>query len=215
MPAPRHTDLEEFLQALAQRRDDARVRNPYRLPGRLQNLRAYLQQALDCDGRRILLIGEAPGYRGCFLTGVPFSSERLLRRAPHAFLRRLRPALALQGNQSEATASLVWQALAGRRTIPLFWNAFPFHPHEYDRPDSNRAPTAAEVEEGAWYLSQLAELFQPWQVAGVGRRGHDAAMLALPQHSPELIRHPSYGGKADFNAGLARLYRRRVTAGPG
>jgi uracil-DNA glycosylase len=207
--------LQDFLRALAARADDERVQNPYRLPGRLANLEAYLRAQLTAGGRRMLLVGEAPGYRGCLLTGIPFSSPRLLRAAPHPMLRRLLPALELTGDGAEATASLVWQGLARRRTPPLCWNAFPFHPHRTGEPDSNRAPDAAELREGMYYLQRLAQLYNPQLVVGVGRKGAAAARRALPHCEIIEIRHPSHGGKAAFDAGLRRAYRRRVTAGRG
>jgi hypothetical protein len=207
--------LHNFLRALAARGDDHRVQNPYRLPGRLANLEAYLLAMLKAGGRRVLLVGEAPGYRGCLLTGIPFSSPRLLRQAPHPWLRRLRPSLELTGDTAEATASLVWQGLAGRRSLPLCWNAFPFHPHRPDRPDSNRSPTAEELIEGEQHLRQLAELYAPQLVVGVGRKGGQAARRALPLCEVVEIRHPSYGGKAAFDEGLRRVYRRRLAPDPG
>ena len=128
---PEGLELDVFLRPLRERTDSATVQNPYRRPGREANLRSYLEAMLSRPGRRMLLVGEAPGYRGCLHTGIPFSSEALLREAPHPFLARLRPALQLQGYRTEATASIAWAALVGRRTLPLFWNAFPFHPHRW------------------------------------------------------------------------------------
>jgi len=36
---------------------------------------------------KILLLGEAPGYKGCRLTGVPFTSEKILSN--HLFFKEL------------------------------------------------------------------------------------------------------------------------------
>ncbi len=198
--------LREFLQGLsarAHRRDSC---NPYRLPGRLHNLQVYLDAMLHRPGRRVLLVGEAPGYRGCLLTGIPFTSPRLLDRAPHPFLRRLRPRLQLGGDSGEATATCVWRGLARRRRLPLFWNAFPFHPHPAGRPLGNRPPNARELQEGQRYLRRLAHLYRPELVVGVGRRGFEAACRALPDLPLLRIRHPSHGGQQAFLDGLEQVY---------
>src|SRR4051812_17510936 len=44
---------------------------------RRRNLRLYLDQ-LDTIGPRLMLVGEAPSYRGGRLTGIPFVSESLM-----------------------------------------------------------------------------------------------------------------------------------------
>jgi uracil-DNA glycosylase len=200
-------EIHGFIVDLTVRRSNGQSYNPYREPILRQNLLSYLGLLFSQPGRRILLVGEALGYRGGRLTGIPFSSERLLTQAPHPFLRSLSRHATVTGDSSEATATIVWNALAGRRRIPLFWNAFPFHPHHPGEPRSNRSPTASEVAEGQVYLRRLAALYQPRHVAGLGCNGYLAARSALPGIPITRIRHPSHGGKSDFERGLARLLR--------
>ena len=50
--------LEAFIAALEAVPHSAVVTNPYRLPHRSANLRAYLSAALAQPGRRMLLVGE-------------------------------------------------------------------------------------------------------------------------------------------------------------
>ena len=69
------------------------------------------------SGRRVLVVGEALGYRGGLLTGIPISCERLLREQRHPFWRRLAPQLTIEGDTPEATATIVWDYLANRRRI--------------------------------------------------------------------------------------------------
>lgn len=198
-------DLEQLITSLESRPPSPVVTNPYRLPHRSDNLRVYLQAMLARRGRRILLVGEAPGYRGGLLTGIPFSSTALLTRAPHPFLRALQGRIWVCGEMSEATATIVWTYLQRRRTLPLFWNAFPFHPHRESEEASNRAPTAVEVEEGQVYLQRIAALYRPERIAGLGQRGSDAAERAFPDRTVRRIRHPSHGGRADFIRGVDAL----------
>ena len=199
--------IREFAVCLASRPHTEGTFNPYRCPLARHNLTRYLTQVFNQPGRTLLLVGEALGYRGGRLTGIPFSSERLLREAPHPFLRSLRDQLDVAGDTSEATATMVWGALAGKRKVPLFWNAFPFHPHRPGEPDSNRAPSRREIEESKVYLQKLAQLYRPARIAGLGQKGALAAERALPGKKVILIRHPSYGGKAEFEDGMKRLLR--------
>lgn len=200
-------EIHDFVTRLADRRGTKQSYNPYREATAGENLLNYLSLVFSQPGRRILLVGEALGYRGGRLTGIPFSSERLLRKAPHPFLQRLGRQATVTGDSSEATATIVWNALAGRRRIPLFWNAFPFHPHRLGQPLSNRSPTAGEIAEGQVYLRRLAAMYQPQQVAALGHNGYRAACSALPGTPITRLRHPSYGGKSDFERGLARLLK--------
>lgn len=198
-------NINRFIQRLEARPHSASATNPYRLPHRSHNLRHYLQALLAQPGRRILVIGEALGYRGGLLTGIPISSERLLREADHPFWRKLAPSLNVAGDTAEATASIAWDYLANRRRIPLFWNAFPFHPCRPGEPATNRAPNAAELAEGIPYLRELAAIYQPQLIAGLGHKGSTAARRAFPEHSVRALRHPSYGGKQDFIDGMDKL----------
>jgi uracil-DNA glycosylase len=195
----------KLLDLLSTRPNSPTVTNPYRRRVLQENLSHYLDAISSQKGRRILIVGEALGYRGGRLTGIPFSSERLLREAPHPFLRRLAPQLSLTSDTAEATASIVWEGLRRRRNIPLFWNAYPFHPHRANKPDSNRAPNAAEIAEGQRFLRLIIEFYQPATIAGLGRKGTAAAEKAFPENRIVALRHPSYGGKQEFLTGFNRL----------
>ncbi len=194
-----------LIAALEQRPHSDTVCNPYRLPGRAHNLRAYLRAIETRPGRRLLVVGEALGYRGGLGTGIPLSSSALLTHSRQPFLRALSPSLRLHDEVPEATATIVWDYLARRRTIPLFWNAFPFHPHHKGEPHSNRAPTAAEVAEGIAYLRLIGDWYRPQRVAGLGRKGVKALEMAFPGVRVITLRHPSYGGKNEFIRGMDRL----------
>ncbi len=198
-------NINSFVAHLERQVNTSTLQNPYLLPHRSDNLRAYLQAIFSQRGRRVLIIGEALGYRGGLHTGIPFSSARLVHESTHPFWRNLRRQLMVDCSVSEATASIVWTYLANRRRMPLFWNALPFHPHRAGEAASNRTPTAAEVSSGQPYLKALAEGWQPDLIAGVGSKGYQAALQALPGSRIVQLRHPSYGGKQAFCQGMDRL----------
>ena len=195
-----------FYQKLQKRKNSLTVFNPYREAYKLANLQAYLN-AMQSLRPRLMLVGEAPGFKGCRLTGIPFSSAKLYTEVEHPFLIQLRERLVLPQLEAENTAAIVWRYLRDKNAVPLFWNAFPYHPHPSRIQKKNRAPTKAEIIEGGEFLTLLADIFQPEVVAGLGRKGVEAARLAFPEKEIRYIRHPSYGGKSDFITGMDQLFK--------
>jgi uracil-DNA glycosylase len=156
-----------------------------------------------------LLIGEASGYQGCRISGIPFTSERLIiegvvPRLPHEGARlstRKRP-------WSEPSATIVWGTLRalGIAERTILWNAFPWHPHGSAEPHSNRTPSPAECMQGLAALEALLRLFPSAQVLAVGRHA-ERALLQIERPAPAL-RHPAMGGASAFRAGLKAALRR-------
>jgi uracil-DNA glycosylase len=123
----------------------------------------------------VLLVGEAPGYRGARVSGIPFTSERQLTGTGPA----------------EATATIVHRVLGelGLTEEVLLWNVLPTHP---GTATSNRRPTRPEVEAGVAFALELA---RERTIVAVGCVA--AAALGAP-----AVRHPSHGGAAAFREGL-------------
>ena len=145
---------------------------------RCHRLRTYLEAN---ENAPLLLVGEAAGHRGTRVSGIPFTSERQLTG---------------QG-PAEATATIVRRTLAelGLERQTLCWNVVPTHPHRPAEPQTNRAPTSAEIDESRRFLDELA---RGRRVIAVGR----VAERALGVHG---VRHPSHGGALAFRDGLRRL----------
>jgi hypothetical protein len=195
--------LKNILSELACRRSSSEVFNQYRDPPLINNLGVYFRH-LQQNPTPLMLVGEAPGYRGCRLTGIPFTSENVVRESKHPFFMENRGVINVRSTEREATATILWGFL-GVRPLPLIWNAFPFHPHKANETETNRSPTEAEIQEGKKYLCALREIFRPRQICSIGRVGNRALSAVFPNEQFLCIRHPANGGKREFVAGMVRL----------
>ena len=168
---------------------------------------ARLRQHLDCDAR-LILVGEAAGYQGCHVSGIAFTSERLLLegRIPRVpvdarLTTRARP-------WSEPSATTVWGTLHELELADstVLWNCFPWHPHRDGVLQSNRNPTREEIAAGRPLLDLLCAQWPKASVIAVGKAA--AGALAFLGREAPCVRHPSMGGATEFRAGLRRCANR-------
>ncbi len=174
---------------------------------RRRNLARYLRQLAE-RGPRVLLVGEAPGYRGMRITGVPFTNTAILRAGiPHFGVlgeaNGYEVPTVPPGVASEPTATVLWQVLVDLDFLPALWSAYPLHPHRPGAPLSNRTPTAREAAEWSWSWRALQELLGIERVIAVGNIA--AASLTRSGFDVPRVRHPAHGGKVQFASGLRRL----------
>jgi hypothetical protein len=178
-------------------------------PDRRANLTRYLMQ-MQAIGPRAVMLAEAPGYRGCALTGIPVTSERImLRGVPKwgLFGEGYRPTSGHPEGVAEASATILWGAVTEHLDWPpLLWNTVPLHPHKPGNRQSNRTPTTAERRMGAPFLQRLFAIFPDTRVLAVGRTAA-RALAELGYEGFVPLRHPSQGGKRAFVEGLARFAR--------
>ncbi|NYJ21215.1 uracil-DNA glycosylase [Glaciibacter psychrotolerans] len=174
---------------------------------RRRNLELYLLEMAH-RAPRVLLVGEAPSYRGMRITGVPFTNRVLLQNGVSAF-GLLGPGKGYVEPPDfprvalEPTASVLWQVLAELGFLPLLWSAFPLHPFRAGNPLTNRLPASAEIAVGRPLWQELAELFSITRVVAVGNVGYRSVVTVYPE--VVKVRHPSHGGKVAFRNGLADL----------
>ena len=199
------TLIEKLIHQLAKQKNSPILFNPYLNQDLASNLKHYLELMTEISGKRVLLVGEAPGYKGCKHTGIPFSSGSVFQEIKHPLIKQLRKKVVLKQIESENTASIVWRYLCNCSVTPLFWNAFPFHPHPKNSPNLNRAPNQTEIKKGIPYLTHIQKIFRAEVIVGIGRSGTKAAQLAFPDLEIEYIRHPSHGGKSEFISGCSKI----------
>lgn len=170
---------------------------------RRRNLRIYVAAA-QAQGVDTIWMGRDLGYRGGRRTGLALTDEyhllELQRLFPGTTFARATVGTAV----AERTSAEIWAALRALPRQPLLWNVFPFHPHERGDPLTNRRFTARELAE----VDELnAVLIEGLGVKRIVSIGQDAAAYARRfSVEVEIVRHPSYGGVADFRRGIGQLY---------
>ncbi len=162
-------------------------------------LEAALAARVDTIG-----IARDLGYRGGRRTGVPLTDEVHLGQAG-ALMGGIALDRATRGPVvAERTAAIIWSVLSRIGEPVVLWNIFPLHPHEVDDPFSNRCHTRAERDTTWPLLMALIAMIQPRRIVAIGR---DAGVaLAGIDIQVQLVRHPSYGGQAQFIAGVLEIY---------
>ncbi len=178
------------------------VVNPYASSECSKNLTSYLRALCAWPYSGHLLIGEAPGHKGCAITGIPFTSQKVLDVSSHPFIAGLRSSIVVSGKMSEATATIVWDYLESCDAVPAMWNVFPFHPHEAGNQRSNRPPTKPEVDTGKPFLQLALDILCPDTIVAVGGIAAKTLVRLFPAMKFVKVRHPSFGGKAEFISGL-------------
>lgn len=201
--------VDSLVGSLAEAQVPQRFQNPYVRPEAAHNLVRFLSDR-DTEARTVLLVGEAPGYRGAVISGVPLSSAATLIEEwqdPWNFFGpkagfRMPPTVAYR---REATATIVWRSLAqsfGDCPLPLTWNAVPFHPLG-DSVSSNGSVHERDLEVGIHWLRGILDLFPAAVPVAVGRRAE--AALSRLNITHRSVRHPSRGGKSAFERGMTCL----------
>ena len=208
--------IENFIKQLSEVDDTGKsFTNIYSEKHLRENLKIYLEYMFNNRTENFkILVGEAPGYRGCAKTGVPFTDEKIL-----IWLNENVDDLNFSVSKlptSETSAQIIWQILkqknidnAFRFKNKLMWNIFPFHPYKVGNKNSNRKPNPYELNIGEYFLNELINIFSLKQNQ-IYAIGNTAAKTIKKINNQSLkfvnrIRHPSYGGKKDCQMALLNL----------
>lgn len=175
---------------------------------RRRNLERYFEGALE-SRLTTAWFGRDLGYRGGRRTGLPLTDEAHLRLFAMSFEVRGPVEKATTTEVvAERTAAEIWRVLRELDEPPFLWNAFPLHPHDGADAMSNRCHSRREFETCAPVLRAIIELFSFKKVYALG---NDAARaLTVMGVECTVIRHPSYGGQAEFRRRVADEYGARV-----
>jgi len=185
--------------------------NPYRdndplldLPNgnqiRKQNLLNYINSFPKKPP--VLVLGEAPGIKGCRFSGVPFTSEEQLcnKKLPFEGLQSSNKTVPY----SENTATIFWKVMLPYYHKIFVWNCVPFHPHKKRQNKTNRKPTQKEITTFLPLLKEIISLLQPQFILAIGRNAEFA--LQAIEISPLYIRHPSHGGAKIFEEKIKNFF---------
>jgi hypothetical protein len=190
---------------------------------RRKRLAAYLRNRLGKI--KLVVIGEALGYRGGHFSGIPMTSERILLGKkkdigiepedifPSIRARRTSRRSTCPDGFSEPTATIVWSTLLGLGLKPeqfVLWNAFPWHSFDPHRGMlSNRMPNKSERAAGLSVLKAMLDLFPCNEIVALGNvAGSQLKELNAKIHQ---VRHPASGGAKLFRQQIARVVQEART----
>lgn len=186
---------------------------------RRNHLRAYLRKRLG--KAKVVVIGEALGYRGGHFSGIPMTSERILLgkkkdngiEPKHVFssvkAKRTSKREQCPDGFSEPTATIVWSSLLRLGLKPeefVLWNAFPWHSFDPRRGFlSNRMPKKSERCAGLYVLKAFLDLFPCEEIIALG----NVAAWQLKELNVECrcVRHPASGGARLFRQGIRTVVK--------
>ena len=190
---------EEFVKLLQDQKPSNEYRNNFYCQSEVdqreariksRNLLLYLKKMQELDPK-VLLVGEAPGYKGCKLTGIPFTSEYQIRN--NNFFKGEFEVLNTDNPEYENSAKIIWDTIGKTRQLPLMWNIYPFHPST--RNGRNGKPNVKDMDMGKDILEKLLTMFNIRAIYCVGRKSESA----LKNHElfRGYVRHPSHGGSKE------------------
>jgi uracil-DNA glycosylase len=187
---------------------------------RRKQLRAYLRKRVGKV--KLVVIGEALGYRGGHFSGIPMTSERILLGKkkddgiePQQVFSSTQASRTSKPEQcpdgfSEPTATIVWSTLLKLGLKPeqfVLWNAFSWHSFDPRRGLlSNRTPNKSEQSAGLSVLKAFLDLFPPDEIVPLGNVA--ASQLRELNIESYRVRHPASGGARLFRQQIARIVKK-------
>ncbi len=181
---------------------------------RRKQLAAYLGKRLG--KAKLVVIGEALGYRGGHFSGIPMTSERILLGKkrddgidPEHVFSGIKPRRTSRSQKcpdgfSEPTATIIWGTLLSLGLKPeqfVLWNAFPWHSFDSRRGMlSNRMPNKKERSAGLPVLNAFLDLFPCDEIVALGNVA--TSQLKELNVDAHRVRHPASGG--------AKLFRQQI-----
>jgi hypothetical protein len=169
---------------------------------RRHNLINYLTGVVEIAPSTVWL-GRDFGYRGGRRTGIALTDEFHLDDLKSRMSIKSLVRATVGPVMKERTATEVWKAISLLRQPPVLWNVFPFHPFEDGDCFSNRCHTIAEFNSCAVILSIFLDWLKPKIIVTLGADAYRAVKKL--GFDCVLVRHPSYGGQAEFAEGIRKI----------
>ena len=121
--------------------------NPWKIENHKQqeNLKKFLTKY--GESAKYILIGEAPGRKGCVKSGVPFCDCNTLQHL-------LEEQESKENNIKETSAQRIYKTFGNNF---IAWNVFPIQPCKEN--GTNRTPKKEELNKGAKYLKDFLDIF--------------------------------------------------------
>lgn len=199
------TQIHDFTEKLRDINNLSNMYNQYMSFRELNNLRVYLTYIKQFHPQN-LCVGEAAGFHGCRMTGIPFTSEEILFSSDlyipilsHLCFNRARM-------MKESTASMIYSQLTEKLFHNIiFWNIVPYHPFKEDNIEQNRTPTQEEIRLCSVFTIFLDQIFNFEHIYGIGKKSYNELKVLFPYRKIEYIRHPSHGGFKEFSTQIKKI----------
>lgn len=109
---------------------------------------------------------------------------------------------------TEPTATIVWNVMCEKLepTDFILWNVFPFHLYKTKRL-SNRTPVKNELKAIECILKDFLKLVEGKQIIAVGNVAYDVLKGIKCSSLKEKVRHPSFGGKKEFQKQIQDIFK--------
>lgn len=206
--------IDIFIEELAQAESNSTLTNVY-AGSSLQNeicrynLSLYFHYMLK-NNSHVILVREAPSYRGCRLSGIPFTCEDMFTQEWLPDLMGINLGYRIFSKdkpERELSALTVWPKLKEwynqYGTVPLLWNICPFHPHKENNDKSNRTPYVQEIMAGKEFLIKFLDLFEIKHIGSIGRKAEKA--IKGMKHETFYLRHPAHNGSNVFGKNIEQF----------
>lgn len=136
--------IDTFIDELANI-DWKNCKNPWKEKTQQENLNKFLNTY--GESAEYILIGEAPGRKGCVKSGVPFCDCNTLQHL-------LEEQESKENNIKETSAQRIYETFKNNF---IAWNVFPIQPCKEN--GTNRTPKKEELKKGAKYLKDFLDIF--------------------------------------------------------
>lgn len=140
-------EINEFIESLKNEiasEMDEEYNNPWKCKTNCENLSKFLNKY---ENTEFILIGEAPGKKGCLQCGVPFCDDYTIEKLIDTTYSKIK-------KSKETSAQRIYEVFGNRF---IAWNAFPYQP--CNKNGNNRSPNKKELEFGEECLSKFIEIF--------------------------------------------------------